>query len=410
MITQELITLPIISYSKLFPPSIDGFLELFEDVLDCATIEEGMTLDFTIDNRIDNPKVSPVLRLAKTEDAPYIATICKKVYHGTYPYRELMDDAAIREMIESPNHHFILFVINRAIVGCFRCVLEFEKRKGYMGGFMLLEPYQGIVDVVKAIIGSYVWMWSTFPEILVWYCENRTAHAASQYITAVCGIHTIALFPNKDVFFHKLESDVMGITYQECVFNQLRSKKNPQLIEDAIDCFLYTDDLHNLGKFSIVPGDLELDIDKVNQLRKLVRLTILEDDHKYQHVSFTIPGSNAKFSFLHTPHIQNCEKVKYQFSSNEEFFVFLEYFTQFMRDHRIRYSEIFISAYDPNLQKIINSFGFHARGYVPCWEYNKEQGKFEDYIIFNWYKGKISDLFLLPEGTQLLEMIQQNIN
>lgn len=407
MITQELITYPVISYSKLFPRSIDAFLELFEGVLDCTTIEEGMSLDFTIDNKIDNPKVSPVLRLAKPEDADDITIICREVYQGTYPYRELMDSSEVREMIKSPKHHFILFLVDETVVGCFRCVLEFEKKKGYMGGFMLLEPYQGIIDVVKAIIGSYVWMWSSFPEILVWFCENRTAHAASQYITAVCGIHTIALFPNKDIFFHELESDVMGITYQKCVFNHLRSDKNPQLIEDAIDCFLYTDDLYGLGNFSIVPGDLKLDIDKVEELHKKVQITIAQDKHDYRHVSFAISGNNAKFNFLHTPHIQNCEKVKYQFSSNEEFFVFLEYFTLYMQKHSIRYSEVFISAYNPDLQKIINAFGFHARGYVPSFEYNKKKDKFEDYIIFNWYKGKLSDLCLLSEGAQLLEMIQQ---
>ena len=394
MITQELITYPVIPYSKLFPPSVDAFLELFEGVLDCTSIDEGMTLDFTIDNRRDTPKVSPVLRLAKSKDANEIANICREVYQGTYPYRELMDESAIREMIESPNHHFILFLVDGAVIGCFRCAIELKKKKGYMGGFMLLEPYQGVIDVVKTIIGSYVWMWSSFPDILVWFCENRTAHAASQYITAVCGIHTIALFPNKDVFFHELESDVMGITYQKSVFSHLRSDMNPQLIEDAIDCFLYTDDLYGLGNFSIVPGDLELDIDKVEKFRKKLQITLSQDKHDYRHVSFSISGRKADFSFLHTPHIQNCEKVRYHFSSNEEFFVFLEYFTHYMREHKIRYSEMFISAYDPDLQKIINTFGYHARGYVPCWEYNAQENKFEDYIIFNWYKGKLSDLSL----------------
>ena len=410
MITQEIIPYPVISFSQLFPSSVDAFLELFKGVLDCSTIEKGMTLDFTIDNRRDSPKVSPVLRLAKPDDADDITNICREVYQGTYPYRELMDESAVREMIESPNHHFILFIVNGLVIGCFRCALDLKKKKGYMGGFMLLEPYQGVIDVVKAIIGSYVWMWSTFPEILVWFCENRTAHAASQYITAVCGIHTIAIFPNKDVFFHELESDVMGITYKKCVLSHLRSEKNPQLIEDAIDCFLYTDDLYGLGNFSIVPGDLELDIDKVEQLRKKVKITISQDKHQYRHVSFAILGSNSRFKILHTPHIQNCEKVEYQFSSNEEFFVFLEYFTHYMQENKIRYSELFVSAYDPDLQKIINTFGFHARGYVPCWEYNNNHEKFEDYIIFNWYEGKLSDLCLLPEGAQLLDMIQQTIS
>ena len=407
MITQELLSYPIIPYSKLFPSSIDAFLELFEGILDLASIKKGMSLDFSIDNRRDQTKISPILRLAKPDDAPSISAICREVYAGTYPYREIMNESYVRKMIESPNHYFILFLIEEEVIGCFRCALKFDQKKGYMGGFMLLEPYQGTVDVVKAIIGSYVWMWSTFrDEILVWYCENRTAHAASQYITAVCGIHTIALFPNKDIFFEEVESDVMGIIYQNKVFQDFRAKHVPQLIEDSIDCFLYSDELYGLGSFSIVPEDLKLDMDKIEELRNSIVITKTEDDQQYCHVNFTLVGTDSEFTFLHTPHIQNCEKVKYHISSNEEFFVFLEIFQHYIKEYKVRYCELFVSAYNPDFQKIINAFGFHARGYIPSWNYNKEQQTFEDSVVYNWYQGSLTELELLPEGNQLLELLQ----
>ena len=57
MITQEILSYPIIPYKKLFPSSINEFLELFIGILDLSTIEEGMRLDFVIDTRINNPKV-----------------------------------------------------------------------------------------------------------------------------------------------------------------------------------------------------------------------------------------------------------------------------------------------------------------------------------------------------------------
>ena len=409
MITQEILPYPVVQYNNLFPNSIDAFLELFEGILDLESIEHGMSLDFVIDAKIDNQKVNPVLRLATPHDARAITEICSEVYKGTYPYFDLMDEQAVRNMIRSPDHHFILFLVEEQIVGCFRCALNRSQKRGYMGGFMLKSPYHGIIDVVKVIIGSYVWMWSTFKdEILIWYCENRTAHAASQYITAVCGIHTIAIFPNKDIFFHEIESDVMGITYQEKALSEMRSKENPQLIEDAIDSFLYADGLYNLGSFRIENSEMELDMDKVEKLREKIKISISEDAHQYQHVSFSLARSNAFFNFLHTPHIQNLEKVEYEVYSCEEFFVFLEYFNQYMKEHQIRYSEIFISAYNSQFQKIINSFGFHARGFVPCWKYHQQDKYFEDHIIFNWYQGEVSNLDLLPEGVQLLEMIGLN--
>jgi hypothetical protein len=409
MITQEVLPYPLVPYKRLFPPSIDAFLELFEGILDKESIEEGMTLDFVIDTKIDGTKVSPVLRLAKPKDSKTITEICKDVYQETYPYKDLMDERTVRKMIESPDHHFILFLVDNMVVGCFRCALDTSNHLGYMGGFMLKSPYHGIVDVVKAIIGSYVWMWGSFKDkIDVWYCENRTAHAASQYITAVCGIHTIAILPNKDRFFNEIESDVMGIIYQEHVLNNMRIHEPPQLIENVIDCFLYADILFNLGNFRIENRELELDMDKVESLKERITISISKDQHEYRHITFTLLGNNSFFKFLHTPHIQNCEKVDYKVRSSEEFFVFLEYFYLYMKQHEIRYSEVYVSAYNPDFQKIISIFGARARGYIPCWKYDESNNCFEDHIIFNWYQGKISNLDLLPEGHQLLEMIGLN--
>ena len=204
MITQqETISVPIIPFKKLNPNSVDEFLDIFEDVLD-LDLEKGMELDFTIDSKLGSDKISPTLYLAKTEDAIEISNICKEVYENKYPYKEIEDPKEVKKMIESPENHFILFKIGDDIVGCFRCALDFKHHKGYTGGFMVRKEYQGIIDVTKAIIGSYAWMWSTYKdEILMWYCENRTAHAASQYITSVCGINTVAFFPNKMSFLMK---------------------------------------------------------------------------------------------------------------------------------------------------------------------------------------------------------------
>ena len=200
MITQEAITVPIIPHKKLNPRSVDEFLEIFEDMLS-LDLETGMDLDFTSDSKLGSDKISPTLYLAKPGDSVEIANICKEVYEGSYPYKEIEDPKEVKKMIESPEHHFVLFKIDEDLVGCFRCALDFEHHKGYTGGFMVRKEYQGIIDVTKSIIGSYAWMWKTFEkEIMFWYCENRTAHAASQYITSVCGINTVAFFSNKDVF------------------------------------------------------------------------------------------------------------------------------------------------------------------------------------------------------------------
>ena len=98
MITQDLVQYPTIPYKKLRPNSVDEFLEIFEDVLD-LDIESGMDLDFVIDAKLGSDKISPTLVLAKPEDAKTIANICKEVYDGTYPYKEIEDELMVRKEV-----------------------------------------------------------------------------------------------------------------------------------------------------------------------------------------------------------------------------------------------------------------------------------------------------------------------
>lgn len=77
MITQEILTWPIIPRENLYPKSIEAFLDAFEGILD-LDIETGMELDFLIEGREASTKISPVLKLARPEDAKDLADICKK--------------------------------------------------------------------------------------------------------------------------------------------------------------------------------------------------------------------------------------------------------------------------------------------------------------------------------------------
>ncbi len=410
MITQETISYPIIPYKRLSPKSVDEFLDIFEDVLD-LNLEKGMELDFTIDSKLGSDKISPTLFLAKPKDAVEIATICKEVYEGSYPYKEIEDPDEVKKMIESPEHHFILFKIEEDIVGCFRCALDFEHHKGYTGGFMVRQEYQGIIDVTKSIIGSYTWMWSTYKdEILMWYCENRTAHAASQYITSVCGINTVAFFPNKDVFFNRVESDVMGVVFREKALREYRGAQTPQLIRNALDSFLHCDNIYRLGGFNLVCPDIKLNYEKIEVLQKSFRKDVIKDKYGYQYYQFFITGTKSYFSFLHTPCIQNLEKTKYHVNSLEELYVYLEEFLKVIKENHIRYSEVFVSAFSPEHQQLFYEFGFRARGYVPCWSFKKDNNSFEDYVVFNYFEGEVPEAALLPIGQDLVKILNLQIN
>jgi len=364
MITKKLVPY-IVQREELFPNSIDEYLNRLIPLVN-VNIKGGACYPFELEHRLGNTKTNPFLRIARPNDALIIADICKEVYENSYPYK-----------------------------------------KGYMGGFMVRNKFQNKLDVIRAIMGSYIWMWNSFKDdILVWYCENRTAHASSQYITAVCGINTIAIFPNKDIFFGQIESDVMGIIYTEKVLREMRSTSVPTLIPSALNSFLYSDKLYTLGNIRVAQPSLNLDFNYIKGIFEKVRCEVEDDKYGYQHFKFTIAGTDSYFTFLHNTHIQNFEKADYKVQSLEELFVFIEFLKRYMRENTIRYCEMFISAYQPEHQQLFYDAGFRARGYVPCWKYILEQNRFEDYIVFNYFEGKIESIDLLPQGYELLNCIE----
>ena len=118
-------------------------------------------------------------------------------------------------------------------------------------------------------------------------------------------------FPNKDVFYDQVESDVMGVVYQEKALNKYRERKTPSLIRSALDSFLHCDNLYELGGFNLVSPDLSLDYGKVSKLHKTFRKDVITDKYGYKYYQFFLSGTNSYFTFLHTPNIQNIEKTKY---------------------------------------------------------------------------------------------------
>ncbi|MFW9828881.1 MAG: hypothetical protein ACFFEY_14925 [Candidatus Thorarchaeota archaeon] len=407
MITQKILPYHIVQHEELYPNTIDEYLLKLFPLVD-VNISNRAIYPFELETRLGNKKINPYLRIAQPDDAPIIAENCKEVYEYSYPYKEMEDAEHIQEMILSSSHHFILFETDTGEnAGCFRCALDFEQKKGYMGGFMVRNKFQGKLDVVRAIMGSYIWMWNSFKdEILVWYCENRTAHATSQYITAICGINTVAIFPNKDRFFGEIESDVMGIIYVEKVLRDLRIPQNPCFIEAVERPYLYSDKLYNLGLYRKVKPKIKLDTNRIDDFQKEFRCKITKDKYGYEYYCFSIEHSDSYFNFLHNSHIQNLEKAEFQVDSIEELYIFIQELKKLMINLKIRYCEVFVSAYNPIYQQLFFNAGFSPRGYVPCWNYNPERETFEDNIIFNYFEGEITQIDLLPQGYELLNCIE----
>ncbi|MFX1389398.1 MAG: hypothetical protein ACFE9Z_04960 [Promethearchaeota archaeon] len=406
-VSEEYGSNTIVSLEQLFPENTQQFLRPFEDIVS-TDIHLGMQLDFEIKDRIRRSKKSPILRLARPEDALDIVEIYKELYEGTYPYKEMEDTEEVRQMIESPTCDWVVFKdINDNTIGCFTFILDFEDKKGYIRGLMIKKAYQGKVDVIKAVIGSYIGMYTKYKDqIYRWYCENRTAHSKSQYALSIGGIRPLAFYPNKDVFMGKVESDILHICYDQRAITTMRYNQTPTIIPEAANCFLYSTQRYDLGACNFDNSVLELDFKKIRQLRKKIKYINKKDKFDYETIRFSLEESESFFEFLYTPQIQNFEKTTYEVSSVEELYVFVELFMKCAKEWNIRYCEVFLSAYKSEHQKLFQMFGLNPRGYLPSWKYNKKNRAFEDHILFNYFEGRIDqDIQLIDEGKLLVEIL-----
>ena len=407
MLSEEVIEPSVIALNELFPRNTEQFLKPFESIVN-PDIHEEMSLDFELSGRVHTHKISPILRLARPEDAEEITGIYKELYNGTYPYKEMEDVDEVRKMILDPNIQLIIYQDpSYNMVGCITFVLDFENKRGYIRGFMLKKKYQGYIDITKAMIGSMIGMVYKFRDIIyIWYVENRTAHAKSQYSMWVCGIAPIAFYPNKDIFLDKVESDLMQIFYDKRALTKFRTDKIPQFIPPVEKCFQYADARYKLGEYNIQNSTNLNDFSHASRLEKCLIKSITRDKFGYETIRFTLPETDSYFEFLYTPQVKNFEKTKYRVANIEELTFFVKEFIKCGTELGIRYYEAFVSGYEPSHQKVFYNAGLCPRGYIPSWNYDINSGSFEDYILFNWCEGKINmDIKLIDEAKKLLGVL-----
>jgi len=408
MLSKEILSESTVSLSDLFTNYSQQFLKPFEKVVN-PDLKKGMHLDFELSDRKHNHKISPILRLARVEDAEEITKIYTELYEGTYPYKEMEEIESVREMILDPNIQWIIYQDpSYNIAGCITFVLDFQQKRGYIRGFMLKKKYQGHIDITKAMIGSMITMLYKFKDkIYTWYVENRTAHAKSQYAMWVCGIAPIGFYPNKDKFLGKVESDLMQICYDERALRKFRINIAPKIIPQAHGCYQYANGRYDLGECQIENPDIDLDFHLINQVKKNFNKRVEKDKFGYETIIFSLKNSDSFFEFLYTPQVKNLEKTKYQVDSLEELYFFIQEFIKCGKELGVRYSEVFVSAYEPAHQKLFENAGLSPRGYIPSWKYDKSEGVFRDNILFNSFTGDVSDkTCLIDEAQELLQVLE----
>jgi len=391
---------------------IDDFLNKF-NMIPVSDLKKGVVLNFKIEKGTRNHKLTPILQQAKIKYATAICDIFKKVYHGTYPFKRMEEPIEIKRMIKNPQYLWLIFKTNEnEIIGCLGAYLNKEYKRGYLFGFAIKPEYQGHFDSLKAFVGSLINIWKTYKsQIFIWTSEVRTYNTAPQYGNIKVGLEPIAFLPNKDIFTNHRESEFFTITYNKKVF-KMRSKKKVRIIKEVVNCYLFSKKRYNLKEHSIENPIINLNKGKCSNLEK--ELVSREETDKYGNkaINFYFKKSQSEFSFIYNSISRNIENIKYKTENLEELIVFIRNLINFMEKYKIVYAECYVSAYEPEHQKIFYNANFKPTGYIPGFHYNKKTHEFQDIILFVLYKGRLDpDLKynLIPETKELYKTVTMGI-
>ena len=388
----------------------NDFLMCYDGDID-SNFQNFFDLDFELDIKYHSDRICPIIQLAKPENAQEIAQMFKEIYKGTYPYKKMEIAQEVEKMISEPNYQWFLFQLENKTVGCFGTSLEFEKKRGFQYGFVVKRDYHKVIDVFKAYLGCVMYLWNTYKnKIMIWYGEMRTNEATSQFFTSQIGLKPIAFFPNKDIFFNHVESDILQIVYDEDALYKFRVEEEPKIIRQVLKCYVYANKRYHLGTPIVENPNIEFNSFVQNEIKEKVIKISEKDRFNNEIITFSIKNSNSHFKFFYNPYSKNFEKTEYRVNSLDELFVFLQELKELIDKMDINYFECFVSAYDPTHQKVFFDTGFLPRGYVPCWYYDKEQNTFEDRIVFNYYKGDIdNNIKLIPESEELINKLKISV-
>lgn len=394
----------LVSRSEVISNYTQDYLSTFNQ-MNGLDLYSGTVFNFRIQERRQNKKINPIIREAMLEDVDDIIFTYKDIYEGTYPYKEMEDKETVEGMIKDRDVEWYVFTHPQTeeVCGCYTFIIDHEDKMGYARGLILKKKFIGRFDVLKACIGCYVSNYMKYDgKIFRWYSENRTAHAKAQYFTRHGGYQPVAFYPNKDMFFSKVESDILAVCYDERAISELRSLKTPRIVHSATEIFRYSSKRYNLGNYEISTASLSLNAERICELKRHLAMEVSKDRFGYEQTTFSIEGTDSCLSFLYTPTVQNIEKVKYNVSDAKELFVLARALKQHAHNLGARYIEAFVSAYEPEHQKVFLILGLIPRGYVPSWKYDKHDQAYEDCIAFNWSNGTIDDNIQLLDGEKEL--------
>lgn len=336
-------------------------------------------------------------KAAMSEDVPGILQLYDRVYKGKYTLKEASDAKYMLSKINDPNYFWLLAHLDDSIIGSVIFTIDPVNKFGKCYAAAVLSEFRG-QDVMRTMVHHGLDRLTRRTRSCdVIYATTRTVSFAPQVVLEHLGFLPMGIFPNVRRV-ESFETHGLEVFYRSGSFDLRR--KRPKLVPEVAEFFKIAKDVCGIGD-EIDRVDLPTDDPRKmgpqvgfeifdEEAEILRKFDYYQDKDMMDRVFFPFTEPNLLFIsedskaeiFVNFNKLDgNGVIVAYRIPA-PELRRYLMWFCESASMVGMRYIEMLVSAFRPEIQRIAVDARFLPCAYFPAMRMSDE-GEREDFLVFS---------------------------
>lgn len=362
-------------------------------------------------------------RTASNKDVQGIIDLYIEVYNGKYTLPEVADPEVIAIKTENPNYFWLVAEIDNKIVGSVIFAIDPVNKFGKSYAAAVSGSLRG-QDIMKTMVGHGLEVLTKKTRTCdVIYATTRTVSFAPQVVLEHLGFHPMGIFPNVRKV-EAFETHGLEVYFREDCFD-IRCK-TPRLVPETKDFYMIVKNILNLEEPEIV----DLEMEDPRKMGKCIEFIINEDIDEVRSkfdefqtkdlmdkMFFPLIEPNLLFQtkdgtadiFVNFNKLDGNGVVLAYRHTGDNLRHMLMWFCEAASNSGMRYIEMLVNAYRPEMQRILLDAKFLPCAYFPAMRMTPE-GTREDYLTFSrsFEKLDFMDMNLVDTNRKFLDAFMKS--
>ena len=352
------------------------------------------------------------------EDVQAIIDLYIKIYKGKYTLGEVSDAEIISKKIEDPSYFWILAKEGDRVVGSVIFAIDPVNKFGKSYAAVVLREFRG-QDVMRTMVKHCLNLLTKKTRTCdIIYATTRTVSYAPQVVLEHLGFHPMGIFPNARKV-ESFETHGLEVYFSDQCLGMRR--KTPKLVPEVHDFYKVVKNHLGLESSEVVELEehdprrmgpkIEFDIiEDVDQVRE--KFDFYQAKDLMDRVFFPFIEPNLFFKakdgsadiFVNFNRLDGYGVVLGYRHGDQDLRNLFMWFSESASNSGMRYIEMLVSAFRPEVQRVALDAKFLPCAYFPAMRM-KWDGTREDFIIFSrsFESLDFMDMHLVDTNRQFLD-------